>query len=230
MAEKRPLVLYNGIREELRTGDFLSTKKPLVLYGGTVEELRAGDSLDTKKPLVHYNGVIEQLRSGDTVAGIVSTTPMIATVNPGGAVRNNFTGRVGFQFLLFSGQSLTVTHLSFWKIAGNTGNITVELIDNSIGVGSPVASAIVDLSTGSAGGYVDAALAAPVTIPGNKYYSIMANVINGGIQWYDVFGTTFTLTEPGRYSGQGGCYEFSGTITPNGSGNETYGPTNLKYQ
>ena len=223
MAVKRPLVLYNGVREELRTSDTLSTKKPLVLYGGVIEELRAGDSLATKKALVLYNGIIEQIRSGDTVAGTVNTTPFVTGLSSTGAVRNDFTGRVGFRFTV-SGADRVITDLGRLVLSGNSQSHTIYLRNSS---GTTLASTVVNLLGATVGSYVYGSIT-PITLTAGVAYWIYSDETNGGDTWYDVSGTSLQTTNIATV--QSGAYEFNGANNNTGGAGSGYVVPNFKYQ
>jgi hypothetical protein len=96
------------------------------------------------------------------------------------SARSNFDGSVGATFVVQ--RPITISSLGRWKIAGNTGTHALKLVrweDSTTEV-----SVSVDLTTGSAGDFVYAAIT-PITLVPGRRYMLLSEEVNGGDQWYD---------------------------------------------
>jgi len=98
-----------------------------------------------------------------------------------GTLRSNFTGCIGYSFDV-GGSNITVDSVARWKVAGNSQTHTVKItnIDQSI----VLATAAIDLTTGSAGTFVYASVT-PVVLSAATTYLISSSETNGGDQFYD---------------------------------------------
>ena len=90
------------------------------------------------------------------------------------------TGWAGVSFT--ATQNETVKELGRWKVAGNSGSHLVEIVTAS---GSVVASATVNLSSGTAGSYVYTTLGTPVLLTGGTTYYLLSQETSGSDQWMD---------------------------------------------
>lgn len=70
MAERRPLVLLNGVLQELPSGESLSSYLATKQVEGVFVQIPLANDPYTEKALVLINGVIHEIPAGDTLAGI----------------------------------------------------------------------------------------------------------------------------------------------------------------
>jgi hypothetical protein len=169
---------------------------------------------------------IPSLFGGRRGSAAVVVTPNLLTGITNGTARNDFDTCAGVQWLTGAGGGQpTITHLSRWKIAGNSLTHTIYLC-----IAAPfsiVTSVSVNMSTGSAGSYVSTALGSPYTVIASTLYAIMSTETNGGDQWYNS-----DTTVGGIYSGfsiSGAVYDPNNPpITTNlfASGSFTFVPVN----
>jgi hypothetical protein len=124
-----------------------------------------------------------------------------------------------------------VTHLGRWKISSNsqTHNLYLYLYKYVNGKSDvQIATASVDLSTGSAGTYVYAALGSPVTLLANTRYYVTSQEVSGGDTWYNHISTTLDSFTPGVGTVYGSV--ISGAPGQSGvgeTGSTAFGPVNL---
>jgi len=140
-------------------------------------------------------------------------------------LRNNYAGWVGFRFNV-GADDLTVTELGRWKVSGNSGSRALEIRNSS---GTVVASATLDMSLGSAGGFTFVKLGSPVVLSASGTYYMISSEANGGDEWHDdVSGMNVTPTT---------AITVTGSVYSSGSGVPTlatpdvhsYGRPNFKY-
>jgi hypothetical protein len=113
-------------------------------------------------------------------------TPFITAYNDVGPnLRSDIGGQLGFKFTV-GGSSIVISELGRWKISGNSLSHTVYILDNA---GSVVVSATV--SGGSAGGFVYTTIA-DTTLSASTVYYCMSSETNGGDQWYDPNGSSWS--------------------------------------
>ena len=99
-----------------------------------------------------------------------------------GALRNDFTGWVGFKFAVGS-SAITVNQLGRWVVSGNGGTHSVRLVrvsDHAV-----LGSVSVDTAGAPAGAFKYVNLGTPITLAANTAYYIMSQETNGSDQWYD---------------------------------------------
>lgn len=102
------------------------------------------------------------------------------TGSTAGALRNNFSGWVGCEFLPSS--AITLTHLGRIWLTGNSGTREVRVYVNA---GALVASAVIDLSSGVNDQYNYTAIT-PVLLTSGQPYLISSQETNGSLQWRDL--------------------------------------------
>ena len=155
-------------------------------------------------------------------------TPLVTGVPSLGQLRHDWSGWVGFQFVV-GGSPMTVTELGRWVVSGNSSNHVVKLFYSD---GTPIPNAAVTVSTAGkpAGQFTYATLGSPVTLAAGTTYAVMSQEVNGGDQWYDFSGTFITLS-----GGASGAWAVWAYPTPppyygaTGGSGQSYGPVNLKY-
>lgn len=105
-----------------------------------------------------------------------------------GTPRADFTGDLGFRFTAVSSSPPTVSKLCRWKIAGNSQTHNVHLVSCTGGAcsngGTLIATAAVDMTVGTAGGYICASIT-PVALTASQEYVLVSEETNAGDQWYD---------------------------------------------
>lgn len=106
-------------------------------------------------------------------------TAFVTSFTPG-TLRNDFSGCVGYSFTV-GGAGLTVNFLGRWKVAGNSQTHTVRIMS---AINTTIASASVDMSTGSAGTFVYTAIT-PLSLSASTKYWIFSSETDTLDQWYD---------------------------------------------
>jgi len=134
--------------------------------------------------------------------GSVISNPAPMTVLPAGTtfvtsktlgtIRADFTGWVGMGVTTGS-QSLVVSSLGRIFAPGNTGTHLVEIVNAS--TSAVVGSVSVNMAGGTAGAFVYAVLASPVTLAANTTYYILSAETQGRDQWYSDDTTAQTTTD-----------------------------------
>lgn len=152
-------------------------------------------------------------------------TPYITSFTGDGVtLRNDFDGCVG-GFFTVGASSITISQLGRWKISGNSQTHTVSIKAND---GTLIASAIVDMSTGSTGTFVYTSISDTV-LSASTTYNILCSEVNGGDQWNDQNGINVTVTSDATWGGA--AYQVACNGSPNhisaGPGNYCYGPYNM---
>lgn len=150
----------------------------------------------------------------------VSTAAITST--PTSGTRSDFTAAVGTRITV-GGTDLTVTDVGRWKNTGNSLTHVVKLVDAATGIDVPGGSAVVDLSGGSVGSYVYAALAGAVTLLAGQDYYLLTAELNGGDTWRDLE----AVTPSADLSIVNGAY-YDGSFHDTGAG-QAYGPPNFLY-
>lgn len=167
-------------------------------------------------------GALQQILAAEVAGGGATGSPFITAYTTVGT-RNDFDGCVGFKFTV-GGSNITITDLGRWKISGNTGTHTVKITATD---GTVIVSASVDLTTGSAGGFVYASCT-PTVLNASTTYCCLSAEANGGDQWYD--SAAVDSTASGATIGfdvyQVAC---SGAPTDANSGVRSYVPPNFKF-
>ncbi|MCL5096791.1 MAG: RHS repeat-associated core domain-containing protein [Candidatus Omnitrophica bacterium] len=162
------------------------------------------------------------------LSGAGTSGPLVTQVNSFGTIRNNFSGWVGFQFLV-GPNPLTVTELGRWVLNNNSGNHVVKLFDSN---GTPVPNGSVTVSTAGkpAGQFAYATLSMPVVLAAGTYYEVMSQETSGGDTWYDYSGTAITLSGDANSAWAMWAYNdpppYYGAV---GGSGKSYGPVNLRY-
>lgn len=149
-----------------------------------------------------------------------STNPAFVTGVTAGTLRNNYTGGVGFKFVV-GANNLTVTDLGRWVVAGNRQPHLVSLC-NSAGVA--VASVTINTAGQAAGLFSYVTLASPVTLSAKGFYYLQSAETSGGDYWYDL-DTAVTTTGDASIIGAA----IPSAVTVLGGINTSYVPVSLKY-
>lgn len=116
-------------------------------------------------------------------AGGGGTPTQVVTNGPFGTLRNDYGDWVGWRFSIAASQ--TITSLSRWALAANTGTHTVKIWTDG---GSELATADVDCAPPASDGWVDVAITPLVLSAGT--YRIASKTV-GADQWY---GTSSSYT------------------------------------
>lgn len=174
-------------------------------------------------------------RNGLAVASIKSINGLDTTSPAGdpayltgqslGTLRSDFSGQVGFAVDV-NDSSIVVTELGRWVVSGNSQTHVVGIYTSTAGIGAPLGYVTVNTSGATAGQYLYATLASPVTLTGggNRYHIFTTEVATLD-QWYnDDTGVTPTAA-PVMV---GSSYYFTGFFT-NTLGNFAFGPVNFKF-
>lgn len=144
-------------------------------------------------------------------------TPFISSGH-GTTLRDNFSGKIGFQFT--PSANITATHLGLLKVSGNSHTHVVRIYNAA---NTLLVSATVDLSqTPDANGYVWVTCTATSLASGNQYWCVADYTSGGGDQWYDsdspgvvstgdgaVNNAAFTTGSPPFSNGHTGAFSFS---------------------
>ena len=155
----------------------------------------------------------------------VTGAPLITGQSPG-ALRNNYTGFVGFAFTV-GATPIQVNSLGRIYAPGNTATHTVKLVQASNGIDVPGGSVSLASGGGSAGQFTFGALASSVTLLANTTYFLVSQEAEGGDQWYD-YGA---ITTPGAVSVAGPTYtDGHNNYVVVGIPGQSYVPVNLTYQ
>lgn len=162
--------------------------------------------------------------SGVPATSCPSGTPYISS-KVLGTLRNDFSGWVGTRIQIGS-SARTVTALGRVRVATNTGTHVVKLVNESNGSDVAGGSVSINMSSGTAGQYVYATLASPVTLAANTSYYVLSQEVNGGDQWHN---DTDTQVFPGAFGTiPGAVYGFGpGQWWFNGTANRSYVPVDL---
>ena len=153
-----------------------------------------------------------------------SGTPLITGFTSGG-LRNNFSGGFGMK-LTVGATPLNVTALGRIFLAGNTGTHLVRLVRASDSSDVPGGSVSISLPSGTAGQFVYAPLANPVTLDANTSYYLVSDEVNGGDQFCDLG----TVVSTSAVSVDSGIVFWPGFgFVAVGPPNRSYVPVSLLY-
>jgi hypothetical protein len=142
-------------------------------------------------------------------------TPFITSFAVG-TLRNDYTGRVGFQFTLTS--PIQVQSIGRWIVSGNSQVHGLYIYDANGGI---LAITYCDTSTGTPGTFLYTNLSAVLWLPPGNY-TCVSQEFSGGDQWYDSNNTSVVTAAVGTFNGPaiGGG---------GGGGAGPYVPTNFNY-
>ena len=141
------------------------------------------------------------------------------------ALRNNFSGWVGFVFGV-GGNSLSVSSVGRLCVAGNSGSHAIKFVNAATGADVPGSAATLSMSGCVAGQFLYANFANPITLQANTSYILATLESNGGDQWYDHGHVSSTSDAAVTNS----VYSFDGTIWAQLAGaNTAYVPPNFLY-
>lgn len=141
-----------------------------------------------------------------------------------GAVRNNYSGWVGFKFTV-GNVPVAVSELGRWVVAGNAGVHALKLV--TLG-GTDVAGGATTVNTLGAtpGQFVYAPLAKPITLAANTSYYLASQETFNGDQWCEgdsvLYNTGVAAINNAAYSGDGFNFNLGG------SAGNSYVPVNFK--
>jgi hypothetical protein len=113
------------------------------------------------------------------------------TAYAGAEVRNDYGGWVGTQLTVGS-SNLIVTAVGRLCLAGNSGTHPVEFVNASTGQEITGGSAVVNMAGCTAGQFVYATLATPITLQAGVNYHLASLEVVGGDTWYDSGGISTT--------------------------------------
>ncbi len=168
-------------------------------------------------------GVAQQALLGVSAGG--SSSSLLITAQTVGTARNNFSGKVGFQFTV-GGSPITVSDLGRWVISGNSSTHTVGIYNSSY---SALGTVTVNTSGAPAGAYLYTTLGSPIVLSASTSYYLLSDETNSGDQWYDD-DTAITMGSAAAAVNSAGSDNAAPTpFFTHTSGNFSYGPVNLKY-
>lgn len=179
---------------------------------------------DDREPIVLVEPHPSVIVSGFTP---VSVLPLFTSLSVG-TVRTDFTGCVGVKFTALA--SVTVTQLGRWRVSTNTQTHTLRLMKETAGGLTTLATASIDMSTGTAAAFKYATLSPPVLLNAGDTYHVYSSETTGGDQWYDddTFGTVASIVQGARSVFQSVCG--ASTFAPGPAGpNHLYGPVNFQW-
>jgi hypothetical protein len=153
-------------------------------------------------------------------------TPLVYRVGSFGSIRNEFTGSVGFEFVVGS-SPLSVKELGRWVVPGNSGSHLVSLL-NADGSAVPNGSVTV-YTAGRPPGFAYSALPTPVTLAAGATYVLMSQEAGGGDQWYDNVGTAVSLNSGASGPWATWASPGSGYVGAYNGNGVSYVPVNLTY-
>jgi predicted transglutaminase-like cysteine proteinase len=160
------------------------------------------------------------------MANLPTASSAFATSAVLGTPRNNFSGWVGMSITV-AGSPLTVSALGRIVAPGDSGIHTLKLVNASTGQDVIGGSVSVATSGGSAGSFLYANLATPVTLSAGTPYYVMSQETQSEDPWYDI---NTTLQTAGVAAETTGIYSYNGTTyLTYGSANQSYGPVNFLY-
>jgi hypothetical protein len=185
--------------------------------GGAVAQIRAvslADATKSDRAVIAVNGTAE------TRAEITSVS--------GGTARNDASIPVGNYFTV-GDVDISVTALGRWKIAGNSATHAVNVYagtETTLAGATPMAAANVDMTTGSAAGFVYAALAEPIVLEAGKSYYVLSDELDTADQWYN-FDSTIAFSSDlaalrAAYVDGLGAFQLS-------TANKDFGPVGFQY-
>lgn len=117
-------------------------------------------------------------------------TPFITSFTLG-LPRNDYTGVVGFKFVVGGLGNIVVSSVGRWCILGNSGTHTVSISDD--GNHTVLGSASINLSGATSAAFAYASIT-PITLISGLNYCCFSSETNGGDMWYDDNGTAVTTT------------------------------------
>lgn len=136
-----------------------------------------------------------------------------------GALRSNFTGRLGIVTDL-TYADVMITHLGRWMVAGNTQSHTLAL--HNQGGDIQFASTVLNMSGKTPGAMAYQPLQYGYVVPNGQYMHITSTEVSGGDQWYDLHNFTST--------GIFNLFGNSVNLVMNYAPGSTYGPVDFKYK
>jgi len=154
---------------------------------------------------------------------VLQGTPLVSGFSAG-LPRNNFTGAVGMKFTTGT-VPITVTALGRLYIDGNSQDHLVRLVSAN-GADVPTAAVVVSLPSGTAGQFVYAPLANPVTLAPNTAYYLLSSETEGGDQFYN-FGPV--TAAPVVNVNSAGLNWLGVGLFDIGPANNGFGPVSLLY-
>ena len=141
-------------------------------------------------------------------------------------LRNNFTGWVGFKFVV-GGTALSITSLGRVCISGNSGTHVVKLVNAASGTDVGGGSATVNLAGCTPGQFVYTALAPSVSLAAGSAYYVASQESSGGDSWYDWGGVS--ATNVASVSNAIYSWDSVSWLAPPIVANTSYVPPNFTY-
>ena len=158
------------------------------------------------------------------VSGSGSGTNYITNAVPG-TKRNDYGGWVGMRILV-GANHLTVSALGRYVLSGNTATHNVKLVNGATGVDAPGGTVAVATGGATAGQFLYANLAAPITLPANSVWYVVSEETAGGDFWHDADTPVSTTSAATLISAV--YYTGAGWATT-GIQNRMYVPVSFKY-
>ncbi len=160
------------------------------------------------------------------VVGLNADVTFVTGVSLSNTTRNDASAKVGCQLKNGCGVDITITQVGRWKVSGNSQTHTVGIYTGSVGgTATAVATASVDMSTGSAGTFVYATLSSPYTWTAGSTIYLYSTETNGGDSWYE-HDTTLTYTNVATILSSSVADPL---ISALGDQNRSYVPVSFKY-
>jgi hypothetical protein len=113
----------------------------------------------------------------------VSSTALVSSF-AGSILRNNYGFWSGIEFSTPS-QTMTVSALGRYDVAGSSASHQVKLVTVADGNDVPGSTVIVNLAAGTPGSFTYVQLPSPITLRPNTQYYLVSSEVVGGDQWYD---------------------------------------------
>jgi RHS repeat-associated protein len=161
-----------------------------------------------------------------TSGGVVAPAPVVTAATPGSPLRNDFSGWVGMRFQVGS-SPVVVTELGRWVVSGNSQTHTMKLVQAN-GTDLAGGTTVVNTSGATAGQFVYASLAAPVTLSANTTYYVVSQEASGGDQWYNYPNGTMVFNSLASGTGAAWAYNNSTTYYVGPNLPQSYVPVNFK--
>jgi RHS repeat-associated protein len=158
--------------------------------------------------------------------GVVAPAPVVTAATPGSPLRNDFSGWVGMRFQVAT-SPLVVTELGRWVVSGNSQTHAMKLVQAN-GTDLAGGATVVNTSGATAGQFVYASLAAPVTLSANTTYYVVSQEASGGDQWYNYPNGTMVFNGLANGTGAAWAYNNSTTYYVGPNLPQSYVPVNFK--
>lgn len=164
------------------------------------------------------------IASVKTINGLDNTASGETTFITGqslGPVRNDFSGGVGFQFVV-GGADVVVSSLGRWVISGNSGTHVLRIRNSS---GTDLGNVTVNTSGATTAAFLYGTLATPITLTAASTYYMLSDESNNGDNWNN---EATVLTHTTAASITKGAY-YNGGLNVAGGEDSTFGAVSFKY-